>query len=215
MVLFERRSLLKIGLAGGVLALMRLDAGAQQVTPEKLLAPGPLPEKVLGNADARVTVIEYASMSCGSCVSFHMNTWPALKAKYVDTGKIRFIFREFPLDLAAAAAAMLARCAGDDKWYPMVDLLFRTKESWAHANNPADALGNIVRQAGITRGQFEACLNNESMLSAMKETRDRATKEFGVNSTPTFFINGRKEVGALTIEKFDQILEPLLAQTSR
>ena len=206
----KRRALLQLAITGIASSLLARVAAAQ-VTVEKLLAPGPLPEKVFGSAEARVTVIEYASMSCGSCMNFHMTTWPSLKAKYVDTGKVRFIFREFPLDLPAVAAAMLARCAGDEKWYPLVDLLFRTKETWAHAGNPADALGNIVRQAGITRTQFEACLNDEKMLEAMKATRDRATKEFGVNVTPTFFINGRKETGALTIEQLDKILEPLLA----
>ena len=207
----ERRTLLAITLTYATSAWFTRHAVAQQIAPEKLLVPGPLPEKVFGSADARVTVIEYASMTCSACMNFHLTTWPSLKAKYIDTGKIRFIFREFPLDLAAAAAAMLARCAGDEKWYPMVDLLFRTKETWAHAANPADALGNVVRQAGVTRAQFEACLNDETMLAGMKATRDRAAKEFGVNVTPTFFINGRKETGAFTIEQFDKILAPLLA----
>lgn len=211
----ERRFFLTTAIAGAALFVLPPPGRAQDIPLEKLLAPGPLPEKMFGNPEARVTIIEYASMSCGSCVNFHMTTWPSLKAKYVDTGKVRFIFREFPLDLAAAAAAMLARCAGDEKWYPLVDLLFRTKETWAHAKNPADALGNLVRQAGITRAQFEACLDDEKMLSAMKESSERATKEFGVRSTPTFFINGRREVGALTIAQFEKILEPLLAERSR
>ena len=182
---------------------------AQQASVMKLMEPGPLPEKSFGPADAKVTVIEYASVTCHHCMNFHTETWPKLKEKYVDTGKIRFIMREFPLDTLATAGFMLARCAGDDRWYPMLDLLYRSQEAWAHAKNPADELVNVVKQAGMTKDGFEACLSDQKLLDGINKTRTRGS-ELGVNSTPTFFINGQKHAGALTVEQFDKILEPLL-----
>jgi protein-disulfide isomerase len=176
----------------------------------RLLQPGPLPDKIFGNADAVVTVVEYASLTCHHCINFHINTWPAFKTKYVESGKVRFILREFPLDPLATAGFMLARCAGDDKWYAMVDMLYRSKETWGHASNPADALLQIVRQAGFTTDSFNACLGNQELYQNVRSVHERGTKEFGVNSTPTFFVNGQRHVGALTIEQFDKILEPLL-----
>lgn len=188
---------------------MSLPASAQQASITKLMEPGPMPEKSFGPADAKVTVVEYASVTCHHCMNFHTETWPKLKEKYVDTGKIRFIMREFPLDALATAGFMLARCAGDDRWYPVLDLLYRSQESWAHAKNPADELLNTVRQAGMTKDGFEACLGDQKLLEGINKTRTRGT-ELGVNSTPTFFVNGQKHAGALTIEQFDKILEPLL-----
>ena len=182
---------------------------AQQASVMKLMEPGPLPEKSFGPADAKVTVIEYASVTCHHCMNFHTETWPKLKEKYVDTGKIRFIMREFPLDTLATAGFMLARCAGDDRWYPMLDLLYRSQEAWAHAKNPADELVNVVKQAGMTKDGFEACLGDQKLLEGINKTRTRGS-ELGVNSTPTFFINGQKHAGALTVEQFDKILESLL-----
>ncbi len=119
--------------------------------------------------------------------------------------------REFPLDPLATAGFMLARCAGDEKWYPVLDLLYRTKETWGHAQNPADALLQTVRQAGFTQDSFEACLRNDKLFQDVRAVADRAAKDFGVNSTPTFFINGEKRTGALTLQEFDKILEPMLA----
>jgi protein-disulfide isomerase len=185
-------------------------AHADPKLAEKLHQPGPLPEKVFGRADAPVTVVEYASLTCHHCINFHVNTWPAFRAKYVDTGQVRFIVREFPLDALATAGFMLARCAGEAKWYPMVDVLYRTKESWGHAPNPADALLQISRQAGFTQDSFNACLSDQTLFTNIRAVSERGSKEFGVNSTPTFFVNGQRHTGALTLEEFDRILAPLL-----
>lgn len=177
----------------------------------RLLEAGDIPDKTFGNADAAVTIIEYASITCHHCMRFHTETWPALKQKYVDTGKIRFIMREFPLDQLATAGFMLARCAGEQRWYPTLDLLYRTKETWGHSERPAEALLNAVRFAGFTKETFEACLSDEKLYKGITSIAQRATKEFGVDSTPTFFVNGEKHTGALTLEQFDNILTPLLA----
>jgi protein-disulfide isomerase len=174
-----------------------------------LLEPGPLGQEVLGSADAPVTIVEYASLTCGHCAAFHMQTFPALKEKYIDTGKVRFIMREFPLDPLAAAAFMLSRCAGDGKYYQMVDLFFEKQADWTRTDDPVAALMNLSKQAGFTQESFEACLTNQELLDGVNAVKDRGAT-FGVDSTPTFFVNGQMVRGAKTIGEFDAILEPLL-----
>jgi protein-disulfide isomerase len=149
-------------------------------------------------------------MTCPHCANFHTTTFPTLKEKYIDTGKVRFTLREFPFDPLAVAAFMLARCNGNDKYYPMVDLLFAQQKSWVGTPNPSQSLLATVRQAGFTQESFEACLKNQAIYDAVNAVRDRAEKVFGVDSTPTFFINGQKQSGALSIEELDKVLTPLL-----
>ncbi|WP_436167914.1 DsbA family protein [Bosea sp. LjRoot9] len=203
----NRRQLLT-GTAGLAAAAMLGARSAQAQTD--LTTAGPLGDVWLGNADAKVTVIEYASMTCSHCAAFHQDTWPALKAKYIDTGKIRFTLREFPLDPLATAGFMLARCNGNDKYYPMTDMLFSQQKAWAFTDKPVDALSSMVKQAGFTQESFEACLKRQDIYDAVTQVKDRGAKA-GVDATPTFFINGQKRSGALSIAEFDKILEPLLA----
>lgn len=203
----NRRQLLT-GTAGLAAAAMLGARSAQAQTD--LTTAGPLGDVWLGSADAKVTVIEYASMTCSHCAAFHQDTWPALKAKYIDTGKIRFTLREFPLDPLATAGFMLARCNGNDKYYPMTDMLFSQQKAWAFTDKPVDALSSMVKQAGFTQESFEACLKRQDIYDAVTQVKDRGAKA-GVDATPTFFINGQKRSGALSIAEFDKILEPLLA----
>lgn len=184
---------------------------AAQGAPANLADPGPLTEQSFGRSDAPVTVIEYASLTCHHCRDFHVKTWPEIKARYVDTGKVRFIIREFPLDALAAGGFMLARCSGDSKWYAVVDLLFRADDKWAHAADPVEGLRSIMRQTGMSNDAFESCLKDQKLLDQIKSIADRGAAA-GVDSTPTFFINGRKESGALTVEQFSKLVEPLLAR---
>ena len=207
----ERRSFLTIALGAAASSALPRRAAPQLYPTDRLMQPGPLPEKVFGDTKAPITVIEYASMTCHHCLDFHTKTWPGLKAGYVDAGKVRFIFREFPFDVAGLAAAMVARCAGDEKWYAMIDLLFRAQESWSRAANPAEGLVQTVAQAGMSREQLDTCLQDKTLADAIVAVRDRATKEFGVRSTPTFFINGVKHRGALTLPQLDAIFEMELA----
>jgi protein-disulfide isomerase len=176
---------------------------------EDLLVQGPLPDQVQGAADAPVTIIEYASMTCGHCAQFHNNTYPELKKRYIDTGKVKFILREFPLDPLAASAFMLARCAGDGKYYPVVDAFFHQQSQWA-VQRPLEPMLAIARQAGFTKESFEACLTNQKMLDGIEWTRNRATEKFGVNSTPTFFINGKVVRGAMTIDELSKQIDALI-----
>jgi protein-disulfide isomerase len=184
-------------------------AAAQTVSASELMAPGPLPEQVQGAAEAPVTIVEYASMTCGHCAAFHEKTYPELKKRYIDTGKVRFIFREFPLDPLAAAGFMLARCAGDDKYFAMVETLFHQQRTWA-VQKPLPPLMVIAKQAGFTEDSFNKCLANQKLLEDVEKVRERASSKFGVTSTPTFFINGKKFSGALSIEELEKQIEPLL-----
>ena len=181
-----------------------------QPTPEALLAPGSLPDKSFGPDDAPVTIIEYASLTCPHCRTFHVNVWPELKKKYVDTGQVRFIMREFPFDPRASAGFMLARCVGDDKWYPTIDLLYRTQDSWARVADGTGALKSVMGMTGMSTADFEKCLQDQALLEQVTAVAD-AGRSFGVDSTPTFFINGEMQKGALSTERFSEIIDPLIA----
>ncbi|MBN8958621.1 MAG: DsbA family protein [Rhizobiales bacterium] len=183
---------------------------AQGPSIDELMKPGALPDEVQGKADAPVTIVEYASMTCSHCAAFHTGTYAAMKARYIDTGKVRYILREFPLDPLAAGAFMLARCAGDGKYYPMVDALFTKQKDWAFVQNPIPNLLKIAKTFGFTDQSFEQCLSNQKMLDGIEETRQRAAQKLGVNSTPTFFINGKVHRGAMTIEELEKEIQPFL-----
>jgi protein-disulfide isomerase len=197
-------------LAGGGLELFHHDANAQSVAQAELMQPGPLGDVALGPDNAPVTIIEYASMTCPHCAHFALTTFPEIKEKYIDTGKVRFILREFPFDPRAAGAFMLARCAGNDKFFPIVDLLFRTQESWAGSNDPLHALVASLKQAGFTEDKVKECLANQKVLDGIEWVRKRATDKFQVDSTPTFFINGQKYNGAMSFDEMAKLIDPLL-----
>lgn len=182
-------------------------AWAQSVDDDELLKPGPLGDKILGDENAPVTIVEYASMTCGHCANFHERTWPDLKKDYIETGKVRFIFREFPLDPVASAAFMLARCAPQEKYFDIVDIMFEEQRAWAFTDNPYQSLLDFSKQIGFTQESFEECLTNQGLLDAVNAVRERGANEFGVNSTPTFFINGEKHSGALSIDEMGKIIE--------
>jgi protein-disulfide isomerase len=170
----------------------------------ELMKPGPLPDLVIGKADAPSTILEYASMTCPHCAQFQVEVMPRVKAKYIDTGKAKYILREFPLDNLAVAAFMLARCAGDDKYYPMVDALFSTQATWAVPGAEAkDKLLQVARQAGISKDQFDKCLSDKDLFNKIVEVRTRGNEEFQVDSTPTFFIDGKRLKGDHQLKDFE------------
>jgi len=175
----------------------------------ELLKPGALPDKQLGKDDAKVTIVEYASMTCPHCAHFAATTFPELKTKYIDTGKARYILREFPFDPSAEAGFMLARCAKDN-YFPMVDVLFKQQANWVGVNNTKDALLQISKLAGFTQESFEACLTDQKLLDDVRSVQKRGADEFKVDSTPTFFINGKTYKGAMSIEEISAIIDPLL-----
>jgi protein-disulfide isomerase len=179
----------------------------------ELAKPGPAGDIVLGSNKAPVTVVEYASMTCPHCAHFSQTTFPELKKRYIDTGKVRFIFREFPFDKVAAAAFMLARCAskdgGADKYMAVVETLFAKQDEWVN-DQPLQPLENIAKQFGFSDTSFKACLTNQQVLDGIEAVRDRAVDKLGVNSTPTFFINGKKVVGDVPIETMAKEIDPYL-----
>jgi protein-disulfide isomerase len=154
-------------------------------------------------------MVEYASVTCPHCAAFHRDTYPTLKSKYIDTGKVRLIFREFPTNPAPVAIAgfMLARCSGD-KYFAMLDAIFDQQASWGQ--DPYNGFLRIARQAGFTQEAFDTCLKDQKLADGVQDVAIRGAQEFKVESTPTFFINGKKYVGALSVSALEKILEPLL-----
>jgi len=195
------------------LSLFPRNATAAETVPaSELMQASALPDMVMGNDKAPVTVIEYASMTCPHCAHFDETTFPELKKRYIDTGKVRFIFREFPLDNLAAAAFMLARCSGQsdkNKYFALVDTLFRQQRQWA-VEKPIPPLLAIAKQAGFTEQTFNECLANQKVLDGIESVRQRAVDKFKVQSTPTFFINGTSYPGALSIEDMAKVIDPYL-----
>ena len=187
-------------------------AFAETVSSVVLMAPHPLGEMAIGNEKASVTIIEYASMTCSHCAAFALTTFPRFKKDYVDTGKVRFILREFPLDPQAAAAFLLARCAAKsnaDTYFALVDTLFHQQRDWA-VQNAFPKLVPILKQAGLSEKQSEECLANQKSLEGVEAVRNHAATKLGVNSTPTFFINGEKVPGALSYEEMVKRITPYL-----
>ena len=181
-----------------------------EVDVAKLMEPGPLKEMTMGDENAPVTIVEYMSMTCPHCAAFHEDNFKPLVEKYVDTGKVRFVLREFPFDPRAAAAIMLARCAPENQFFPMVDVLFKQQRTWATAPDGREALLQIARLAGFTQESFEACLTNQKLLDDVNAVRTKAGDEFGVQSTPTFFVNGKRYPGNMSIDIMSAIIDPLL-----
>ena len=182
----------------------------RDVDMEAALKPGPLKEMTMGDENAPVTIVEYMSMTCPHCADFHTDNFKPLVEKYVDTGKVRFVLREFPFDPRAAAAIMLARCAPENQFFPMVDVLFKQQRTWATAPDGREALLQIARLAGFTQESFEACLTNQKLLDDVNAVRTKAGNEFGVQSTPTFFVNGKRYPGNMSIGIMSAIIDPLL-----
>jgi len=177
---------------------------------DQLMAAGPLPDIVQGSPTAPITIIEYASMTCTHCAAFHELTWPELKTKYIDSGRAKFILREFPLDPLATAGFMLARCAGPEKRNLLIDQMFSQQKTWAFVDKPVEPLLAMVKTIGFTQTDFETCLKNQDLYEQVSQTRERAAEAFNIDSTPTFFVNGRKMTGELAIGDFDRVLDPLV-----
>ena len=185
--------------------------GPAEVPVEELMKAGDLADLTIGAADAKVTVVEYGSMTCGHCANFATKVFPEFKTKYIDSNKVRFVFREFPLDNLAAAASMLARCSGGDKTFPMVETLYEKQADWAFTNgNPVPKLFDIAKQAGFTQESFDKCLTDQKLLEQITAQRTSASDKFGVSSTPTFFVNGKRLQETPTLAAFDKLIEPLL-----
>ena len=174
-----------------------------------VLKPGPLPELTMGDPSG-IPVIEYGSLTCPHCAVFSREVFPELKKDYIDTGKVRFIFREFSRNSLDVAAFMLARCIGDDKAFAGVELLFASQDKWAFVDKPLEPLIAAMRPAGLTHDQAMACLKDKAKADAMVAIQKRATDELKMTGTPTFVINGKVYGGELTLDQLKTILDPLI-----
>jgi protein-disulfide isomerase len=194
-------------------AFFLTDHGATSVSLAQAMdlnAEQALPDIVLGDENAPVTIIEYASMTCPHCANFNNNTLPVIKEKYIDTGKVKLILREFPFDPRAVAAAMLARCAAPEHHYALIDVLFKRQREWAQAPDPRPVLLQIARFAGFSQETFEACLKSQELLDNVRKVQEKGADDYGVESTPTLFINGDKHTGALSPDELSKIIDSKL-----
>ncbi len=174
--------------------------------------PVSLPDMALGPANAAVTITEYASMTCPHCAAFNANVFPKIKSEYIDTGKVRYIFREFPLDIKAAAGSMLARCIAKDdsgKYFAVIDMLFKQQSEWV-MKNTTETLTRIGKQAGLSQQAVEDCLKDQALLDKIAADQKYAGEVLKVNSTPTFFLNGEVIKGETSFDEFDKRIKSLL-----
>ncbi|MDX2263671.1 MAG: DsbA family protein [Hyphomicrobiales bacterium] len=182
----------------------------ETVKLEELMVAGPLGDKALGKENAPVTVIEYASLTCPVCASFHKNTFPAFKKAYIDTGKVRYIWREFPIGRASAAAAIAVRCAPDKSYFRLNEKFLANQPAWVAQEVKTDEIYNIVKESGLKRAAFDACYANQKINDDLVVVKNRG-RALGVNATPTFFINGQRVRGGLSLEEMAKVIDPILA----
>ncbi len=168
-------------------------------------------EFIQGNPKSKVTVIEYASLTCGHCKHFQDEIYPELKKAYIDTGKIRFVYRDFPLDGLAAGGALLARCAPGDKGKVLIDLMFKNQAEWVRSPSPLEPLKGYAQLAGMDNAAVEACLKNEGIMNKIREVQETASNQYKVESTPTFFIGEEKMEGAQPFEVMAKAIDKAIA----
>jgi protein-disulfide isomerase len=192
-------------------------AQASGATPEEIARARAISANdfTIGKVDAPITIIEYASLTCPHCADFHVNVLPKLKAAYVDSGKIRIAFRDFPLDRPGLAAAMVARCAGPERHNGLNDLFFARQREWSTATDPISAMAKLAALAGMSSAEVQACLNKEDIQNATTGQRLLAEKVFDISATPSFIIQGKKHSGGMTFEQFKAILDPLIAKATK
>ena len=174
------------------------------------LANVALPDKVLGAANAPVTVIEYASPTCPHCAAFHNNVYPQFKTEYIDTGKVKFILRPFVRNVLDAVIFMLAEAAGEGQYHNIIETYFKTQDQWGTSQTPRDAILEIAKQLGFTEQSFDTALTNQDLFTAMEKMREQALEEFALEGTPTFYVNGKQLTGDKTLEELKAEIDPLV-----
>ncbi len=169
----------------------------------------PLPDMILGDPNAPIEIIEYSSMTCPHCAAFHVNTLPELKAQYLDTGRAKLVFREFPLDRVALGVSVIARCMGEERFFDFIDVMFRTQEQWSRSEDPIGEIKKIVRMGGQDPDMVDACLEDQALIDGILAIRLAGDEEYDISSTPTFIVNGENTAGNMSFEKFDELLRDL------
>lgn len=190
-------------------------AAAREVIANPTLAEvmkaGPLGERSLGRADAPVTIIKYASLTCPYCRQFQIETFPKLKREFIDTGKVRLILREFPIGFASGAATIALRCAPPEKYFALYELYLRQQRRWVAQEVRLDAIYAVAAQTGMTRAQFDSCRQNQGMIAGLKWIKDRG-RQLGVIGTPNFFVNGKLVKSVLTMPEIRKMVQAELAR---
>lgn len=182
----------------------------QNPTASDVLKPGPLPEMALGRADAPVTIVEYASLTCPFCRKFHLTTFPQLKRDYIDTGKVRFILREFPIGFQSGAATVALRCAPQERYFDLFGKFITQQATWVSQEVRRDPIYKVAAQVGMTRAEFDACYENQGMIDGLKQIKDRG-RALGVIGTPNFFVNGRLVKSVIGMSEIREMVDPILA----
>ncbi len=172
-----------------------------------------LPEMALGSPDAPVTIYEHSSLTCGHCAAFHRQTLPEIKKAYIDTGKVRLVFRDFPLDNLAYAAALLPHCAGPQRYFGFLEVLFRTQETWAGSKDPLNELKKVARLGGLSTNDFDACLGNQPLFAAIRDRAAADSKAHAIEATPTFRIGDETIVGGQPFDAFKKVIDDALKVT--
>ncbi len=180
-------------------------AAAAMASTEEALAL-----KVMGKANAPITIYAFESLTCPHCAAFHRDTLGQLKTEYIDTGKAKLIFIDFPLDPRATVASMLARCTGKDRFFGMIEILYHNQRKWAGSQDFRAAMLQMSRIGGLTESEFDACWKNEALYNGIRKAQEEAQKTHDISSTPTFVINGTKIVGAQSFAEFDRVMKPML-----
>jgi protein-disulfide isomerase len=191
---------------GGILALL-------VITAIPAWAANPiLPDRILGKADAPVTVEEFISLTCPHCAEFYNDVLPELEKRYVDSGKVRFILRDFPLDGPALKAATIARCMPEDEFYPFISVLYKSQQAWALAPNPEQIMMQYAKLGGLSEEKAKACLQDTKLQDAIVAERTDASQKLEIKATPTFLINGKEKIeGGRSANDFAAIFDRLLA----
>ncbi len=216
-----RRSVIRLGLGFGAAtllpalspALAQETEGGETAPAETAVEAAPT-DYVLGSADAPVTMIEFASFTCPHCAAFHRDVLPELKARYIDTGKVRLVFREFPLDGLALRAGLMARCAPQAQYFNIVSALFDTQQTWARAADPLASLKQLGAMAGVSATAFDACMADEAATDAIIQERLAAQETYDIRSTPTFIIGGERIEGTRSVDTYVEVIERQLAAAS-
>lgn len=203
-----------LGVPASAIAMFPLTLKAQPVTPGPAPdpdTPRPLPgERSIGRDNAPVTVIEFHSLTCGNCARFHTEVLPRIKTEFIDTGLVRLVLRDYPLDRVALEAAAMVHCAGPNQFEPLIGLLYSQKEAWAHSPDYRTWLRRAGVLAGTPPARIEACWSDPAFLAPIAQSRLDAEREFGINATPSFVIGGRVYRGVLNFDRFSALIRPLL-----
>ena len=195
-----------IGAAAIAMALLQATALPTRAADTPTLQAN---DHVLGNKNAPITIFEYASLTCPHCAAFASDTLPKLQKNWIDTGKAKLVYRDFPLDQSAVVAATVAQCFPPERYFPFIETLFQTQREWAQRSEDATkkALAPIARLGGMSQAQFDACANNQKLSDAVLNSRLVAQNRYGIDSTPTFFVNGTKVIGDVPYDEFVKYLE--------